>query len=79
MVDVSNVCDFETQALVVDVFHIIGTQALVKGTFFSSSEQVVFFNGPVIGIDITKVTDITTYTWGLVSGIPEIGTIFSIM
>ena len=24
VVDVSNVCDFETQALVVDVFHIIG-------------------------------------------------------
>ena len=29
VVDVSNVCDFETQALVVDVFHIIETQALV--------------------------------------------------
>ena len=26
VVDVSNVCDFETQALVVDVFHIIGNE-----------------------------------------------------
>ena len=51
----------------------------LKGTFFPPSEQVGFFNGPVIGTDINKVTDITTYTWGLVSGIPEIGTIFSIM
>ena len=33
MVDVSNVCDFETQALVVDVFHIIETQALVVDVF----------------------------------------------
>ena len=26
VVDVSNVCDFETQALVVDVFHIVGNE-----------------------------------------------------
>ena len=33
VVDVSNVFDFETQALVVDVFHIIETQALVVDVF----------------------------------------------
>ena len=33
MVDVSKVGDIETQALVVDVFHIIETQALVVNVF----------------------------------------------
>ena len=44
-----------------------------------SAVAAFFFNGPVIRTDFNKVTDITTYTWGLVFGIPEIGTIFSIM
>ena len=50
-----------------------------EGYLFSPSEQVGYFNGPVIGTDINKLTDITTYRWGLVSGIPEIGTLFSII